>query len=680
MAQVKMQTTANLSGPTMTPMVLPLPVTTTNTLGLPSSMNGSISESAASCSSPTASLVDPAPSSNSPAPLQDNMANPKEKTPMCLVNELARFNRIQPQYKLLNERGPAHAKMFTVQLTLGEQTWEAEGSSIKKAQHAAASKALNETTLPKPTPRPPKNNVNNNPGSITPTVELNGLAMKRGEPAIYRPLDPKPIPNYRANYNFRGMYNQRYHCPVPKIFYVQLTVGNSEFFGEGKTRQAARHNAAMKALQALQNEPIPEKLPQNGETGKESEEDKDANKSEISVVFEIALKRNIPVSFEVIKESGPPHMKSFVTRVTVGEFTAEGEGNSKKLSKKRAAMAVLQELKKLPPLPVIEKPKLYFKKRPKTILKTGPEYGQGMNPISRLAQIQQAKKEKEPEYVLLSERGMPRRREFVMQVKVGNEITTGTGPNKKIAKRNAAEAMLLQLGYKASTPLQDQPEKLGENKSWNSQNVGFPEPTSNTPKGILHLSPDVYQEMEASRNKSAPGTTVSYLSSKEMSQTSSSFFSISPTTNSTATIARELLMNGTSPTAEAIGLKGISPASPCSAVQPSKQLEYLARIQGFQVHYSDRQNGKECMTCLTLSPVQMTFQGIGSSIEASHDQAALSALKQFSEQGLDPVEGAMKVENASHEKQVKHLGEKADNKQTNSGTIAQDCKDSKAVV
>ncbi|XP_021386276.1 double-stranded RNA-binding protein Staufen homolog 2 isoform X3 [Lonchura striata] len=647
MAQVKMQTTANLSGPTMAPVVLPLPVTATNTLSLPSSMNGSISESAASCSSPTANLVDPTSLINSPdslftAPLQDNMANPKEKTPMCLVNELARFNRIQPQYKLLNERGPAHAKMFTVQLTLGEQTWEAEGSSIKKAQHAAASKALNETTLPKPTPRPPKNNVNNNPGSITPTVELNGLAMKRGEPAIYRPLDPKPIPNYRANYNFRGMYNQRYHCPVPKVFYVQLTVGNSEFFGEGKTRQAARHNAAMKALQALQNEPIPEKLPQNGETGKESEEDKDANKSEISVVFEIALKRNIPVTFEVIKESGPPHMKSFVTRVTVGEFTAEGEGNSKKLSKKRAAMAVLQELKKLPPLPVIEKPKLYFKKRPKTILKTGPEYGQGMNPISRLAQIQQAKKEKEPEYVLLSERGMPRRREFVMQVKVGNDITTGTGPNKKIAKRNAAEAMLLQLGYKASTPLQDQTEKLGENKSWNGQNVGFPEPTSNTPKGILHLSPDVYQEMEASRNKSAPGTTVSYMSSKEMSQTSSSFFSISPTTNSTATIARELLMNGTSPTAEAIGLKGVSPTSPCSTVQPSKQLEYLARIQGFQ--------------------------------------AALSALKQFSEQGLDPVEGAMKLENGSHEKQVKHLGEKADNKQTNSGTIAQDCKDSKAVV
>ncbi|XP_034981842.1 double-stranded RNA-binding protein Staufen homolog 2 isoform X1 [Zootoca vivipara] len=680
MAQVKMQTTPNHSGPSQSPAVLTPSVTATGSVVLQPSVNGSIPEAAVDCNNSTTGQVDSIPSSNSQVPLQDNMANPKEKTPMCLVNELARFNRIQPLYKLLNERGPAHAKMFTVQLTLGEQTWDAEGSSIKKAHHSAARKALSETTLPKPAPRPPKNNVNNNPGSITPTVELNGLAMKRGEPAIYRPLDQKPVPNYRANYNFRGMYNQRYHCPVPKIFYVQLTVGDHEFFGEGKTRQAARHNAAMKALQALQNEPIPPKLPQNGEPGNEMEDEKDANKSEISVVFEIALKHSMPVSFEVIKESGPPHMKSFVTQVSVGEFSAEGEGNSKKLSKKRAAIGVLQELRKLPPLPVIEKPKLHFKKRPRTMLKTGPEYGQGMNPISRLAQIQQAKREKEPEYLLISERGMPRRREFVMQVKVGNEITTGTGPNKKIAKRNAAEAILLQLGYKASSSLQEQMEKPGDIKGWNGQNVEYPESANNAPKGILHLSPDVYQEMEASRNKASPGTPVNYLSSKEMSQASSCFFSTSPVTNNTATIARELLMNGTSPTAEAIGLKGMSVTAPCSTVQPSKQLEYLARIQGFQVHYSDRQNGKECMTCLTLSPVQMTFHGIGSCIEASHDQAALSALKQFSEQGLDPLEGTVKTENGSFEKQVKHLGENADNKQTNSGTIAQDCKDSKAVV
>uniref|UniRef100_A0A9J7XJW4 Double-stranded RNA-binding protein Staufen homolog 2 n=2 Tax=Cyprinus carpio TaxID=7962 RepID=A0A9J7XJW4_CYPCA len=635
MAQVKVQTSAPLSGPGLTAVVPAVAMPSPGALGLQPTINGTVPATTPTCPSPASGFVDSTVPASPSGPPQENMANPKEKTPMCLVNELARFNRIQPQYKLLNEKGPAHAKIFTVQLCLGNQIWESEGSSIKKAQHSAATEALTESVLPRPPPRSPKADSNSNPGSITPTVELNGLAMKRGEPAIYRPLDPKPIPNYTANYNFRGMFNQRYHYPVPKVFYVQLTVGNNEFIGEGRTRQAARHNAAMKALQALKNEPIPERPPQCSEEKKETEENSDASKSEISLVYEIALKRNLGVNFEVLKESGPPHMKSFLTRVTVGEFSAEGEGNSKKLSKKRAALSILQELKKLPVLPVVEKPKVHYKKRPKTILKTGPEYGQGMNPISRLAQIQQAKKEKEPEYMLLSERGMPRRREFIMQVKVDTEVTTGTGPNKKVAKRNAAEAMLLHLGYKASTPLQNTPEKM-DNKGWNGQRAAFPETTTNTQKGILHLSPDVYQEMEASRNKGVPGAPGNYIG-----QGSTGPF-YTPSVGNTATIARELLLSGTSPTAEALILKGKAPALACGSIQPSQQLEYLAHIQGFQ--------------------------------------AALSALKQLSEQGLDPVDGPIKVENGSCDIQAKRLAERMDSKPTNSGTTAQDSKDSKAVV
>lgn len=655
MAQVKVQTSAPLAGPGPSPGVPPVAMASSGPLGLQPSVNGTGPVPTTGCPAPTAGYGDAAVSATPPGPPQENMANPKEKTPMCLVNELARFNRIQPQYKLLNERGPAHAKIFTVQLSLGEQVWEAEGTSIKKAQHSTASRSLEESTLPRPAPRSPKVDINSNPGSITPTVELNGLAMKRGEPAIYRPLDPKPMPNYRANYNFRGMFNQRYHYPVPKIFYVQLTVGSNEFIGEGRTRQAARHNAAMKALQALRNEPIPEKPPQTPEEKEEEEgEGSDASKSEISLVYEIALKRNLSVNFEVLKESGPPHMKSFLTRVTVGEFSAEGEGNSKKLSKKRAALSILQDLKKLPFIPVVEKPKLHYKKRPKTILKTGPDYGQGMNPISRLAQIQQAKKEKEPEYLLLSERGMPRRREFILQVKVSGEVATGTGPNKKVAKRNAAEAMLLQLGYKASTcPLS--PTEM-ENKGWNGQKA-FAETANNTQKGLLHLSPDVYQEMEASRKQggSASGP-LNYLTPKDLGPATippghAPFYGggdgRGAATVATAAIARELLLNGSSPTAEALGMKGGKTPGTLGgvggvSVQPSQQLDYLARIQGFQVQYSDGQNGKEFMTYLTLSPVQMTFHGIGSSLQSSHDQAALSALKQLSEQGLDGADGPIK--------------------------------------
>lgn len=62
-------------------------------------------------------------------------------------------------------------------------------------------------------------------------------------------------------------------------------------------------------------------------------------------------------------------MKSFVTKVSVGEFVGEGEGKSKKISKKNAAIAVLEELKKLPPLPAVERVKPRIKKKTKSIVR-----------------------------------------------------------------------------------------------------------------------------------------------------------------------------------------------------------------------------------------------------------------------------------------------------------------------
>lgn len=57
-------------------------------------------------------------------------------------------------------------QIFTVQLSLGEQVWEAEGTSIKKAQHSTAAKALEESVLPRPAPRSPKMDINSNPGEL----------------------------------------------------------------------------------------------------------------------------------------------------------------------------------------------------------------------------------------------------------------------------------------------------------------------------------------------------------------------------------------------------------------------------------------------------------------------------------------------------------------------------------
>ncbi|XP_047601989.1 double-stranded RNA-binding protein Staufen homolog 1 isoform X9 [Lutra lutra] len=487
--------------------------------------------------------------------------------------------------------------------------------------------------------------------------------MRLGKKPMYKPVDPYSRMQSTYNYNMRGgAYPPRYFYPfpVPPLLYqVELSVGGQQFNGKGKTRQAAKHDAAAKALRTLQSEPQPER-PEGrrlGEqvNGRESEEE-NLNKSEISQVFEIALKRNLPVNFEsfplkqVARESGPPHMKSFVTKVSVGEFVGEGEGKSKKISKKNAAIAVLEELKKLPPLPTVERVKPRIKKKTKSIvrLQGSTDSGPGMNPISRLAQIQQAKKEKEPEYMLLTERGLPRRREFVMQVKVGNHTAEGTGTNKKVAKRNAAENMLEILGFKVpqaqpTKPALKSEEKTPIKKPGDGRKVTFFEPgsgdengTSNKedefrmpylshqqlPAGILPMVPEVAQAVGVSQGHHTKDFTRAAPNPAKATVT--------------AMIARELLYGGTSPTAETILKNNISsghvPHGPLT--RPSEQLDYLSRVQGFQVEYKDfpKNNKNEFVSLINCSSQPpLISHGIGKDVESCHDMAALNILKLLSE-------------------------------------------------
>jgi double-stranded RNA-binding protein Staufen len=121
----------------------------------------------------TGSSGDAAAGTGAATTLLPNLANTKEKTPMCLINELARFNKVRSasifisrfinemellpqithQYRLTSETGPAHKKQFTVTLLLGTEEYTSEGASIKKAQHAAAADALVKTCFEHPPPK-----------------------------------------------------------------------------------------------------------------------------------------------------------------------------------------------------------------------------------------------------------------------------------------------------------------------------------------------------------------------------------------------------------------------------------------------------------------------------------------------------------------------------------------------
>lgn len=85
-----------------------------------------------------------------------------------------------------------------------------------------------------------------------------------------------------------------------------------------------------------------------------------------------------------------------------------------------------------------------IKKKSRNLIKEKLEASSSdeINPISQLIQIQQARKEKEPVYTVVDERGTARRREFVIDVSAGGLTASGTGPNKKLAKKIAAESKI----------------------------------------------------------------------------------------------------------------------------------------------------------------------------------------------------------------------------------------------
>ena len=73
-----------------------------------------------------------------------------------------------------------------------------------------------------------------------------------------------------------------------------------------------------------------------------SQTDYDDLKSPISLIHESALKRNHTVHFDIVRETGPPHMRIFITKCIMGEFVTQGEGNGKKVSYNKYFSKILQ--------------------------------------------------------------------------------------------------------------------------------------------------------------------------------------------------------------------------------------------------------------------------------------------------------------------------------------------------
>lgn len=99
-----------------------------------------------------------------------------------------------------------------------------------------------------------------------PTVELNALAMKLCQPAVYTSVPPVPLAVSALGGvpgMVRGRGCARSWVGFPRlagpalVYRVRVAVGGRAWLGEGGTPQAARHDAAARALLDMRSQRPP---------------------------------------------------------------------------------------------------------------------------------------------------------------------------------------------------------------------------------------------------------------------------------------------------------------------------------------------------------------------------------------------------------------------------------------
>ncbi|CCD62871.1 DRBM domain-containing protein [Caenorhabditis elegans] len=415
-------------------------------------------------------------------------AKEKEKSAMCRVAEIARFNKLRHVYNLQDESGPAHKKLFTVKLVLTEaETFEGSGTSIKRAQQASAEAALKGTKLPLPTEKPTKKRINDTTKphrvlqNVCRTLQYQMPNYISCNPPVY-PDPGCPLPEHiLLPLESMALYAPPFPTlPIdparpqgPKLQAVIVNInGKSIATGIGETYPLAKQDAAAKALAVLS--PLLREH-QNGSDNGFGKENIPVHKqkSVISDIHEKAYQLKVNVVFEVLKEEGPPHDRQYVVRcafVTSGNVVkaeAVGKGKKKKSAQQEACTQLLATVEHLTPEnnPVAlatnvcktQKKLAAMNREPKrkTIVKDkkmDPLYGHQINPVSRLIQVTQAKSKEHPTFELVAEHGVSKYKEFIIQVKYGDDVQEGKGPNKRLAKRAAAEAMLESIGFVKPLP------------------------------------------------------------------------------------------------------------------------------------------------------------------------------------------------------------------------------------
>ncbi|CAF0842721.1 unnamed protein product [Rotaria sordida] len=321
----------------------------------------------------------------------------QQPSPIKLIYDLARRNKIFIKYRLEKESGPAHAKMYTIRLYVGDKDYVSAERSIKLAQRAAAQLALDDLRNLLIT-----NNYDQDISQInvfqSPTVALNTWANRNHISTHYVLLNER-LKSTSSNYS-------------RSLFYYRLYLGHDLYFdGHAYTHQQARTNCALNALYFLRQNPISTQqlnILSSSSSSSSISKNNHQTKSDISLMYERAKQLGLSVH----RKFDDP----FTVTYQIGEnYSTTGNGYNKQSAKQLAAKKMLEIL----PLNHIQ---------------------ENFNPITRIYQLAQQRQVK-IEFIQLFNK-----ENFTFQIKFGNnDIAEGYGKTKKLAKQIAAKILLEKL-------------------------------------------------------------------------------------------------------------------------------------------------------------------------------------------------------------------------------------------
>ncbi|KAK7066089.1 RISC-loading complex subunit tarbp2 [Halocaridina rubra] len=176
------------------------------------------------------------------------------------------------------------------------------------------------------------------------------------------------------------------------------------------------------------------------------------SKTPVSLLQELCMRRGISPKYDLLQIEGAVHEPTFVYRVTVDEFAANGSGHSKKKAKHSAAKAMLDIIIQGGAAGTGDQASGGPDDAPPELsTQIVPPHDDGIpgNPVGALQELCMVRSWPSPTYELTLEEGVPHERTFSVSCTIGTTKEVGTGKKKKLAKRQAA--------YKMTQRMKDQP-------------------------------------------------------------------------------------------------------------------------------------------------------------------------------------------------------------------------------